>query len=275
MAQTPDEVSSFFEFSDAAIAPQLKTKQGYGDFTFFCSTVVVGMEFAVLDCLFLSEGDFSKDDLSVREQFSLYFPQFTEEMKLFLRRAEGTETWEAMVMENVSKDGYSDPYIAFNSKKDGMIVFGAEYACFCVTEDGGETWVVAGSIPSPAESVVGSVRCMIGCGEGRFLVGHRYKGTSEEGQLSLTEDHGQTWTSVVLPAPQTGELKYCYSEPVEFWEQDGKLFVRMHAYAEEEAVKTEDGQDLRKEAFYELFSMDDGLTWEFVQEGILDFQTVD
>lgn len=266
------ETSEFFEFPDAAIDARLKGQEEHS-FTFFCSATVDGTEFALLDCLFLTESSFHNEYLAAKEQFLGYFPELTGETKLFLRRAEKSEYWEATVLEQVSKDCYTDPYIAFNSKENGMIIFGDDYMYIYVTEDGGQTWTSAENVPDIAKSVVGSIRCLTGCGENSFLIGHRYKGTPETGQLSLTKDNGKTWTKIELPAPPTGELEYRYSEPVGFRWEDEKLFLEMNANAEEPNTETENN---RQRASYDLVSADGGLTWVLSQpQEALEFYPVE
>ncbi len=274
----PRELSEslkFFELPDAAIALLRLEEQEPDSFSFYRSVLVDGMEFAVLDCGFIEENAFSDGSayIPATEQFTSYYPNLVPKTKLFLRRAEGAEFWEAAVMEHVSEnDAFNNPYIAFPSKENGMVIWSDEYACIYVTEDGGATWTLPESIPSPARSVVGSIQCIISCGEGRFLVGHRYKGTPEAGQLSLTEDNGRTWKEIALPEPPTGELEFCYSEPLGFRQEDGKLFVQMRMYAEDTTMEKGDGWEDRFEAYYNVVSVDGGLTWNL--EKLLDFYPV-
>lgn len=259
----------FFELPETALpfAAETVSKEGVPGGSDFAAVMVDGMEYAALDCSFMSGAD---------EEQTAYFlekcPEITAGTKLFLRRKQGEAVWEAAVLPDVSGAERNEVLIAFYSKENGMIVLDGELNCarICITEDGGDTWALVQMSDSMA--IMNGIYCIYACGEDRFLVGYRYKYLPETGIVYLTEDNGQSWQLAELPEPKAGELKYSYSEPMRIWEEEGKLFMKMRARAEDTEAASR-GEFGGYEAYYELISADRGKTWEMVQpEEKLDFQ---
>lgn len=251
----------FFELPEAALpfTAETEKQEGTPGGSGFAAVTVDGMEYAALDCSFMRGAD---------EKETAYFsgncPEITSETKLFLRRKEGESVWEAAVLPEVSGFERNEVLIAFYSKENGMIVLDGESnnIRICITKDGGDTWTLA-QLPD-SMAVMNGIYCICACGEGRFLVGYRYKYPPETGIVYLTEDNGQSWRLAELPEPDSGELKYSYSEPMRIWDEEGRLFIRMRARAEDTAAVS-NGEYGGCEAYYDLCSADGGRTWEMVQ----------
>ncbi len=63
--------------------------------------------------------------------------------KLFLKRKQGGDTWQARLLDFDSVIPYweeNGPGIAFEDEERGMVMFGWWYTVLAVTEDGGGTW---------------------------------------------------------------------------------------------------------------------------------------
>lgn len=258
----------FFTLEESAILLAPQTESGEGTFGLeFAATAVDGMEYAALDCSF-----FDGTDVEMTADFLENCPEITSQTKLFLRRKQGEGAWEAAVLPEVSGGERDSARVVFPSKENGMIVLDGESGSvrICITQDGGDTWTLAGMPDSMAG--MNGIYCVYARGEGNFFVGYRYKYLPETGIVYMTQDNGQSWNLLELPKPDAGELRYGYSEPMRIWEESGKLFIKMRARAEdiEAAARGEFGG---YEAYYELASVNGGETWEMVKaEGKLDFQ---
>lgn len=223
-----------------------------GDAAYYKICQTGAMEYAILDVSTYALGEKGWNEKQLFETYPLLEPTG----KLFLKREEGAGTWQAQVLDFESllphqEEGH--PGIAFEDGEHGMIMFGWWYTVLIVTEDGGETWKLTGSVPKPGTGDHNRADCITNCGENRYLIGYRYL-TEPCGSIWLTKDNGGNWEQVTIAIPETEE-KFCYVEPVEFV-YDGKV-VSLTA-----CMKLEDEKGQRSEVCYVTVSEDGGETWK-------------
>lgn len=176
--------------------------------------------------------------------------------KLFLKRKQGGDTWQARLLDFDSVIPYweeNGPGIAFEDEERGMVMFGWWYTVLAVTEDGGETWELAKTVPEPGLADHNRADCITNCGKDRYLIGYRYL-TMPRGSIWLTKDNGKSWELVEIAIPET-EDTFCYVEPLEASYDGVTVTLRMR-------MMVEDASGSRRESFYETVSRDGGETWE-------------
>ncbi|MDE7211489.1 MAG: hypothetical protein K2O03_08625, partial [Lachnospiraceae bacterium] len=210
------------------------------------------MEYAIADVAnYLTEKK-QQGKAAVWEQY----PNLEPSGKLFLRRKQGEENWQAKLLDfdsTVPAWEESTPGITFADEQNGMISFGWWYTVLLVTGDGGETWEMTRTVPEPGMADHNRADCIINCGENRYLVGYRYL-TRPKGSIWLTKDNGDTWEQVEIAVPKTQET-FCYVEPVEASYDGERAILKMRMVLEDE-------HGVRSESFYDTVSKDGGETWE-------------
>ncbi len=106
---------------------------------YFRMCTVGTMEYAIVDVL----GYMISEKGEIREGIWEQHPFLNPSGKLFLKRKQGGDTWQARLLDFDSVIPYweeNGPGIAFEDEERGMVMFGWWYTVLAVTEDGGETW---------------------------------------------------------------------------------------------------------------------------------------
>lgn len=201
-------------------------------------------------------------------EYAISNPASYPEKPLFLRRTEGDDTWDAVVLkvdERPLNMKLEDSHLAFSSKEEGMLVFGSAPTTVLVTEDGGTTWEKKDNIPEPGESEHQMVLCLAAAGQSRFVMGYRYWGTDgQEGNIFLTKDGANTWQQVQMPIPEPAGMTFAYIEPITFFQEEEALVLEL-------CYRGDNAEGQRMETRYKAVSKDGGDTWELAEQGEMSF----
>lgn len=200
-------------------------------------------------------------------EYAVGNPVSYSEKAVFLRRTEGDDTWEEIILQIDDKPfvKLENPHLAFFSKEEGMLVFGNAPTTVLVTEDGGTTWEKKDNIPEPGKSEHQMILCLAAAGQGRFVMGYCYWGTDgQEGNIFLTKDNAETWQQVQMPIPEPVGMTFAYIEPIRFLQEGESLVLEL-------CYRGDNTEGQRMEASYKAVSKDGGETWELAEQEEMNF----